>query len=383
MSSLGQFFGNGKTMTKQTYMQPRIQAMIQVIIAALLYYLLKMKVGYKGLFYFLAVFYLLFGSNGFSQEFPPVPQLLQKAPREISKGLIDIKNHRLGPVIPGLHQGAIPQGLSYSKKHNLIFMSFYFDKPIPSLISVIDRSNNKVTGTFALKESENSFHYGHVGGLTVNDNFAWVSSNKKLYKYKISDIINNTLSNELVPVSVTQTETKASFVSYYQKILFVGEFAYGSKYKTKNSHHMENRDGVQHYAWVCGYDVNKESNALRYILSIRQKVQGICITDKTIFLSISYGRRNRSIIAIFKNTLKEEPHRSITLENGLKAPLWYLDGKNMIREIDFPPMSEGIMIIDGKLAVLPESGAEKYQSGGLGPLDHIILMNLEELQKIK
>ena len=370
-------------MTKRTHMQPRIQAMIRVMIAAPLSYLLKMKVGYKGFFYLLPVFYLPFGSNGFTQEFPPVPQLLQKAPREISKDLIDIKSHRLGPVIPGLRQGAVPQGLSYSNKYNLIFISCYFDKHIPSVVSVIDRSNNTTMGTFALKESVNSFHYGHVGGLTVNDNFVWVSSNEKLYKYKISDTIKSAPSRVLVPISVTETETKASFVTYYQKVLFVGEFAYGSKYKTKNSHHTENRNGLKHYAWVCGYNVNKERNGVKYILSIRQKVQGICITDKTIFLSISYGRRNRSIIAIYKNPLKEEPHRTVTLENGLKAPLWYLDGKNIIREIDFPPMSEGITIIDGKLAVLPESGAEKYQSGGLGPLDHIILMNLEELQNIK
>ena len=365
-------------MTKRTLMQPRIQAMIRGMIAAPLSYLLKIKVGYKSCLFVLTIFCLSSGSNGFTQEFPPVPHLLQKAPREISKNLIDIKTHRLGPVIPGLHQGAIPQGLSYSKKYNLIFMSFYFDKPIPSLISVIDRSNNTATGTFALKESENSFHYGHVGGVTVNDNFVWISSNGKLYKYRISDIITNIPSRELVPVSATQTETRASFVSYYQKVLFVGEFAYGSKYKTKNSHHMENRDGVQHYAWVCGYDVNKESNGLRYILSIRQKVQGICLTDKTIFLSISYGRRNKSVIAVYKNPLKEAPHRRVTLKNGMKTPLWYLDGKNMIREIDFPPMSEGITIIDGNLAVLPESGAEKYQSGGLGPLDHIILIDLDD-----
>ena len=365
-------------MTKQTHMQPRIQAMIRVMIAAPLSYLLKMKVGYKVCLYLLAVFYLSLSSYGFTQEFPPVPQLHQRVPREISTGLINIKNHRLGPVIPGLQQGAVPQGLSYSKKYNLIFISFYFDKHIPSVVSVIDRSNNTAMGTFALKESVNSFHYGHVGGITVNDDFVWVSSDGKLYKYKISDITTNTPSRELVPVSATETETKASFVTYYQTVLFVGEFAYGSKYKTKNSHHIENRDGVRHYAWVCGYNVNKESNDLKYILSIRQKVQGICITDKTIFLSISYGRRNRSVIAIYKNPLQEQPHRTVTLENGLKAPLWYLDGKNIIREIDFPPMSEGITMIDGKLAVLPESGAEKYQRGGLGPLDHIILIDLEE-----
>jgi hypothetical protein len=41
-------------------------------------------------------------------------------------------------------------------------------------------------------------------------------------------------------------------------------------------------------------------------------------------------------------------------------------------------MSEGITMIDDRLAVLSESGAEKYQQGGLGPLDHIVLIDLEE-----
>jgi hypothetical protein len=260
----------------------------------------------------------------------------------------------------------------------LIFISYYFDKHIPSSVSVIDRSNNTTIDTFALKESESSFHYGHVGGLAVNDNVVWVSSGGKVYEYKISDITKSSPLRALVPSRVTETETKASFVTYYQKVLFVGEFAYERKYRTKNSHHMENRNGVKHYAWVCGYTIENKRNGLKYIFSIRQKVQGICITDNYIFLSISYGRRNRSIIAIYKNPLNEKPHRTVTLENELKVPLWYLDGKNIIKEMDFPPMSEGITMIDDKLAVLSESGAEKYQQGGVGPLDHIILIDLEE-----
>ena len=363
-------------MTKQSHIQHRVKVMLLGVIAIPLSYLLEMKAKYKVCLYLLPSFYLSLNSYGFAQQFSLVRELHQKTPREISRDLINIKNYRLGPVIPGLQQGAVPQGISYSKKYNMIFFSFYFDKHIPSLVSVIDSSNNTTVGTFSLKESGSSFHYGHVGGLTVNDNFVWVSSNGKLYKYKISDITKSTPSGALVPISATETETKASFVTYYQKVLFIGEFAYGSKYKTKNLHHIENRDGVKHYAWVCGYNVNKERNGLKYILSIRQKVQGICINDIYVFLSISYGRRNRSIIAIYKNPLQEPPHRTVTLENGLKAPLWYLDGKNIVREIDFPPMSEGITMIDGKLAVLSESGAEKYQKGGLGPLDRVILINL-------
>jgi hypothetical protein len=41
-------------------------------------------------------------------------------------------------------------------------------------------------------------------------------------------------------------------------------------------------------------------------------------------------------------------------------------------------MSEGVTIINGKLGVLSESGAEKYQRGGLGHLDYIIFIDLEK-----
>lgn len=336
-----------------------------------------MKRGYKVCFCLLSVFYLSIGSYGFSQESPRVPQLHQKNPRSVSESLIKRKSYQLGPVIPGLQQGAVPQGLAYSQKRHLIFVSYYFDKHLPSSISAIDNSNCRAVATFALKESESSFHYGHVGGVAVDENFIWVSSDGKLFKYRIPDATENTASEALTPISITETETKASFVTYYENDLFVGEFAYKSKYKTKKSHHTENRNGIKHYAWVCGYSANNERNRIKYILSVRQKVQGICITDAYIFLSMSYGRRNRSTIAVYKNPLQEQPHKRITVDHGMVAPLWYLDEKNMVKEIDFPPMSEGITMINGKLAVLSESGAEKYQAGGLGPLDHILLLDVE------
>ncbi len=43
------------------------------------------------------------------------------------------------------------------------------------------------------------------------------------------------------------------------------------------------------------------------------------------------------------------------LRSGDKVPLWFLDGRNYIGEIDFPPMSEGIVMIGEQLAVLSES----------------------------
>jgi len=56
-----------------------------------------------------------------------------------------------------------------------------------------------------------------------------------------------------------------------------------------------------------------------------------------------------------------------------------LDGSKWLKSIDFPPMSEGLTDIDGKLAVLSESGATKYQKGGKGPVDNIILLDKKKL----
>ena len=57
------------------------------------------------------------------------------------------------------------------------------------------------------------------------------------------------------------------------------------------------------------------------------------------------------------------------------VPLWFLDGKNKVgKEIDYPPMSEGITAVGKRLAVICESGAEKFQKDGHGPLDNIMFL---------
>ena len=63
-------------------------------------------------------------------------------------------------------------------------------------------------------------------------------------------------------------------------------------------------------------------------------------------------------------------------QRGDEVPLWFLDGDNYLGEIDFPPMSEGVVMIENRLAVLSESGASKYQLGGKGPLDVVVFLDV-------
>lgn len=311
----------------------------------------------------------------FCQESVELPKLTQSIPRHIAPSLLLPSMYKIGPTIPGLHQGAIPQGLAYSKDHNIFLISHYFEKKLPSCLSAISEKSGKLVASKVLMESDIVFHFGHVGGVAVDSNFIWVASGEHVYQYKLDDLFKEKFRN-IVPLSKYKLETKASFCTYNNGILWVGEFVYGKKYTAKSSHHLKDRKGINKYAWICGYEINKKIAIPKYILSIRQKVQGIYITDKFIFLSVSFGRKNRSTIVVYKNPLAEVPHKKVTIDKTL-VPVWFLDGENWIRSIDTPPMSQEITGIGSKFAVLTESGAEKYQKGGMGSVDNIILIDTD------
>jgi hypothetical protein len=86
------------------------------------------------------------------------------------------------------------------------------------------------------------------------------------------------------------------------------------------------------------------------------------------------------LIVVYRNPIGDEPHTTVTLSNGNRVPLWFLDGENYLGEIDFPPMSEGIVMIGNQLAVLSESGANKYQFGGKGPVDRVMLLDVSQFK---
>lgn len=303
--------------------------------------------------------------------------LTQSPPRRLNDLKVPSVPFVTGPVIPGLRQGAVPQGIAYVRKHEKIIISHYLDHT-PSVISILDNSTGTITASIALKESPTQFHSGHVGGTAVLAESLWVASDEKLLQFDLEPLLSNHPPNIAIPVAVRSTETNASFCTATADTLFVGEFAFGKRYPTKRSHHLTDRKGIKKRAWVCGYSADNLQGNPSMVLSIRQQVQGMHVTKERIFLSLSYGRRNRSTIVIYKNPLGENPHSHVALSDRTSVPLWFLDGENFLKEIDFPPMAEGITMIGSKLAVLAESGAEKFQFQGMGPLDCILLLDVDE-----
>jgi hypothetical protein len=222
-----------------------------------------------------------------------------------------------------------------------------------------------------LQDTTGKPHVGHVGGIAVLKDSLFVASVGHVLQYPLAGIL---------AVTSRKSETNADFCTATEDFLLVGEFAYGKKYPTHASHHVKDRKGINKSAWVCGYDRRDPLGRATCVLSVRQKVQGMCVAGDRVFLSVSYGRANRSRVVVYRNLIGKPAHKMVKLRSGEPVPLWFLDGQNYLGEIDFPPMSEGIVMIGKRLAVLSESGADKYQLGGKGPLDRVLLLDVSRFK---
>ncbi len=290
-----------------------------------------------------------------------------------------------GPLVPGIFQQAVPQGLFYLEEKNWFIISNYMNNGYPSNVTIIDAHLGKHIKTLWLRERDGTPFYGHVGGVAANKLKLWIASGSGVYEIPIEKI-ESTPNNSFIEFDrYYQTETRASFASYSNGVLWVGEFARytktGRNYKTKGYHHLKSRDGSIHYGWAVGYKTDPQTGNLidpqtpDFILSIPDKVQGIAFIKNQIVLSVSYGRRNDSYLYIYSNPMNKKPDTLVKLGNN-SVPLWFVDNTNKVLEILSPPMTEGITPYHGRIAVLFESGSDKYRPTSSFPLDSIYFVNV-------
>ena len=174
---------------------------------------------------------------------------------------------------------------------------------------------------------------------------------------------------EEIPVAVN-----ASYCSYADGVLWVGEFQYGSDYPTDASHRVSTKDGLQR-AWTCGYRMDAEQDFSKpdYILSVTERIQGITTVDGKIYLSQSYGRRADSLIFKYENVLTREADSAVEIA-GESVPMWFLDSGCREDALLSPPMSECLCAVDGDIYVLFESAAQPYidpSSHSANPMDRV------------
>lgn len=294
-----------------------------------------------------------------------------------------------GPIVPALNQNAIPQGIAYLEEKNWIIISYYREEEQPSLLAIVDAESGRMVKALYLAHRDSTPYVGHAGGVTVSRKHIWVSSDRNAYWIPIEDVIEAENESQVKFGGFIATDTRASFTTYGNGILWVGEYAQGTDYPTEESHYLINREGVEHRAWAAGFRLDEETDRLRssadagalpatpdYIISLPDRVQGMHMLQDRVWLSRSYGRNNAGTLSEYKLDMKEKPHLTAAIGEQ-DVPVWFLDGQNVTVQHEIPPMSEGIVEHGAKMYILFESGAAKYKTSSSYALDRILIWNID------
>ena len=262
-------------------------------------------------------------------------------------------------INPGLSDGYIPQGITYVENKNILLTSGYMSNKKASRIYITDFNNN--SSYVSLSQNGKEFN-GHVGGIASLNNDVYLANEEKLYKLNLNDILNNKTVDVKEGIDVNNA---ASFVFSDDNDIYVGEFHDGGKYVT--NHPYETKEGM-HYAIITAYSKDDLTKPLR-VYSVRNKVQGFCITPKgDMILSTSYGLSDSIYYVYHQNEITKT---DLTLDN---APVYFLE--NCARKLKGPAMSEDLDIYDDKVITLTESASDKYIFGKFFFANKIISLNL-------
>ena len=280
-----------------------------------------------------------------------------------------------------------------------VLLSYYpKNSSQPSQIVVVDRKTEKAVKRFALYKKNGKAYTGHAGGIAVAGKYLWVASGNTLYGFDVQEIIDfigdkttkasavsglpksldNLPGKNLTCVKTYSVDSKASFVSFDGKYIWVGDFTKGSSYKPVKHHKIMGRN-----CWIAGYLVDNSgypTSDTEYtyksgddsytvkkpdaVIAMRDSVQGMAICGKYAALTISYGATN-SKLAIYNNPLTTDCENISYKPEGqsktYSVKAWELaDKKNWVKTVKIAAGAEDLEYDGSNLYVTFECSSKNY-----------------------
>ena len=269
--------------------------------------------------------------------------------------------------IPGTRDNFVQQGLC---EYNGGFLTAgYMSDGSASRVYYFDKEKSYY---IELANEDGTKYDGHAGGIAINGEYVYITNAKKLDVFSLSDFSADKKTAKAI--GKIDAPIKAAFCSVNGGFLFIGSFyrEQGDKYKTEEWEHIKTPDGTLNPATIISYrlDVSAKDNfgvkkTPESVFSAPALVQGICFTPDRMVLSTSYGLASSHLYFYEFSSSKKD---SIEVD-GIKANLYYLDGKVLRNTVKAIPMSEGIVYKEGKIYIMSEAASNKYIFGkfvGLG-----------------
>lgn len=266
---------------------------------------------------------------------------------------------------PGLGDGFVCQGICVDDESGKILVSGYMKDNSASRIYVTDKDNNSYYVTLAYATGV-EFN-GHAGGISTHGDKVYVADDDAIHIMPLDTLLSAKNADVLAFEEYIPVNNQASFCFANDEYLYVGEFHDGGKYVTE--HPYDTPDG-KFYAIVSRYSYDDLTQPNK-IYSIRNKVQGFCVTpDGDIVLSTSYGLAD-SYYYVYSE--------AEAIDSGLNldgAPVYYLNGCK--RAVKGPAMAEGLDVYEGKVITLTESASDKYIFGKFFFANKIVALDFEK-----
>ena len=243
---------------------------------------------------------------------------------------------------PGLNEGAVPQGVAVSEDEGLILTTAYMTDKSASRIYLTNSKNE--SRCILLMQNGKPF-LGHVGGISLSGNLAYIANDHRIYPIDLDDI---KTKDKIEIGEGILVNNQASFTFADSNYLYVGEFHYGP-YVCENK--IDDNNAI-----VTKYSLADLTKPLA-IYSVGDKVQGFCMKpDGTIILSTSWSVSDSKLYVYEKD-------RIVLSGEYDGVPLYKL--KNPTKVIKAPAMTEDLSYANGKVYTLFESACNKYIFGKL------------------
>ena len=281
-------------------------------------------------------------------------------------------------TIPGLKEGAIPQGMCYSKKYNMIIISAYHQGNASSVLFFLDFNTGKLVKTIRLINKDGTPFLGHAGGIATDEENFWISDNYKVYSYDLEELVYSANMESASFKESFETTTKADFLAYHNGILWIGEYHYSFIYQTKEEHHVTSSEGKKYNALLMGYEIKEKDFSIpSYVIAIPDRVQGLTFSNNNeIIISQSFWSFQSSNIKILDNVLEKDNSENYYIVKDKKVPLWFLDESIALYNLELPPMSEGVFFKNNQIYVLFESASNYYRIYTHDSIDYITKVDL-------
>ena len=306
---------------------------------------------------------------------------------EIGLKRIDVK-------IAGIKDGYIPQGLTFSFKNKAVIQTSYNKKGQVSKLYLGNIITGKSIKELKLKNIDDSEIKGHVGGVTTDDDKLWITSDNKVYRYNLVDIINTT-DDFIKPEKEFDLPIKGDFCTYTENAIWIGEYskkagAYLLKYPITPIEAPAPQEGEEApettettvEADAKHIDFNKPES----IFSLPKNAQGIVPIEnkeenKVEFYcdeSNTYLSESELVKYVVDLNNKEEVDFK-----GDKYPYYPYEKAEIIKKVNLPPMAKEMFVSDiqgaKSLFILFESNSDSYKLA-LPKMEYVMKLKIEKIK---